>query len=337
MQCGIERPVLHLQKIVRGSLDMLPNLVAVGGAMQQRPQDEHVQRSLKQLRPLLFLLSGHGRRSTLECTDGRHSTTDCQVGPSRRARRIAGPGPPAAKNLDRRGDNRRVRPATRLLITLALALGAAAQIPSSLYSGLVWRPIGTFRAGRVSAVGGALGRPGLFYMGAMQGGLWKSTNAGVTWVNVTDALPDVANVSAVVVAPSNSETIYFGTNARGPGMFRSDDGARTWRRLGLGDQRGVTAIVVDPHNPALVLAATGGGVFRSTDAGAHWSHTLGEQPALAAEEMAAPFDHPDVIFVSAGAARGGRGARGAGRGGAGGGLGLYRSGDEGLTWTRVEP
>jgi len=229
-----------------------------------------------------------------------------------------------------------VRPATRLLITLALALGAAAQIPSSLYSGLVWRPIGTFRAGRVSAVGGALGRPGLFYMGAMQGGLWKSTNAGVTWVNVTDALPDVANVSAVVVAPSNSETIYFGTNARGPGMFRSDDGARTWRRLGLGDQRGVTAIVVDPHNPALVLAATGGGVFRSTDAGAHWSHTLGEQPALAAEEMAAPFDHPDVIFVSAGAARGGRGARGAGRGGAGGGLGLYRSGDEGLTWTRVE-
>ncbi|HEX4560212.1 MAG TPA: glycosyl hydrolase, partial [Gemmatimonadales bacterium] len=153
--------------------------------------------------------------------------------------------------------------------------------PDSL-AGLVWRNIGPLRAGRVSAVSGAVGEAGVFYAGFPTGGLWKTSNAGVTWEPVFDAITSTSAIGAVQVAPSDTSVIYVGTGDmptggninEGDGVYKSTDAGKTWQHLGLDDTRQIPSILVDPHDPNLVLVAAQGnryakndqrGVFRSTD------------------------------------------------------------------------
>src|ERR1700728_510759 len=116
-----------------------------------------------------------------------------------------------------------------LLLTLSLA--ASAQIAPDLYAGLKWRNIGPFRGGRVTALSGSVTQPGVFYAAGAIGGVWKTVSAGATWFNVTDSVPEIANVGAIEVAPSDPNVVYLGTGDRGLGLYKSTDAGQTWQHI----------------------------------------------------------------------------------------------------------
>jgi photosystem II stability/assembly factor-like uncharacterized protein len=136
----------------------------------------------------------------------------------------------------------RWRVATPLLFAvLFLSQSAGAQsFDSSLYSGLHWRMIGPFRAGRTNAVTGVVGHPETFYMGSVGGGVWKTTNSGRTWTPIFDSASS-ASIGAIAVAPSNPDVIYVGTGEAdmrdsiqfGDGMWKSTDAGKKWKHIGL--------------------------------------------------------------------------------------------------------
>ncbi len=238
-------------------------------------------------------------------------------------------------------------------LLLAIAPAALGQIDPDLYAGLKWRNIGPFRAGRVSAVGGSIAEPGVFYAAAALGGVWKTVSAGATWFNITDSAPEIANVTAIEVAPSDSKIIYLGTGDRGQGLYKSTDAGQTWQHIGPEISHGVSTILADPHDANLVLAAVQGdprakseqrGVYRSTDGGRTWTRVLYKDDQSGASSLIWAFDNPKVILATlANHYNAGRGAfppLGGGRSGAGTGVigtSLYRSTDEGLTWTEIHP
>ena len=242
------------------------------------------------------------------------------------------------------------------LMSLALAATLARPTAAQSLSGLAWRNVGPFRAGRVSAVSGAIGAPGVFYAGFPAGGLWKTTNAGTTWGPVFDAITTTSAVGAVAVAPSDTSVLYVGTGDfptggninEGDGVYKSVDAGRTWRPLGLASSKQIPSILVDPRNSDLVVVAAQGdfhaaggerGVYRSADGGRSWARTLYVDSATGIERLAMAFDMPSVMFAATDRHYTSPGPPAA-RGGFGGGNGptgtaLYRSSDEGLTWTEI--
>ena len=115
---------------------------------------------------------------------------------------------------------------------------ASEPVSDDLFSGLRWRNIGPFHGGRISAVTGAIGQPGTYYLGAPLGGAWKTTNAGVSWFPIFDQLTQVDSVGAIQVAPSDPNIVYLGTGdsvqgSSGDGMYKSTDAGKTWTHIGL--------------------------------------------------------------------------------------------------------
>lgn len=180
-----------------------------------------------------------------------------------------------------------------LLTLLTMAPnGYAQQMDPNLYSGMRWRQIGPFRAGRVSAVAGVAGNPALYYMGTPGGGIWETTDAGMVWKPISDHQIGVASIGAMEVAPSNSNIIYAGTGDvsdvgsavnQGDGMYKSTDAGKSWQHIGLDDTRHIGAIWIDPKNPETVLVAALGhtyaqnderGVFKTVDGGNTWRKVL---------------------------------------------------------------
>jgi photosystem II stability/assembly factor-like uncharacterized protein len=164
------------------------------------------------------------------------------------------------------------------------------QYDPNLYSGLRWRMIGPFRAGRVNAVSGVTQQPDTFYFGSVGGGVWKTINAGRTWAPIFDSASS-ASIGAIAVAPSDPNTIYVGTGEAdlrdsiqfGDGMYRSNDGGKTWKHVGLEDTKQIGRIIVDPKNSNLVYVAALGnaygpnadrGVYRTHDGGVTWEKVL---------------------------------------------------------------
>src|SRR5437867_6366606 len=207
-------------------------------------------------------------------------------------------------------------------VTLAVTpLGAQSAAPRAgpldarFLSPLVWRNVGPFRGGRVSAVSGVIGQPGVFYAGTPAGGVWKTTSAGETWFPVFDSIPTVSSIGAIEVAPSEPNVIYVGTgdldsycDGMGDGMYKSSDAGRTWRRIGLEGTEQIPAILVDPHDPNIVMVAALGrfgtpgdarGVFRSSDGGATWTKTLYVDDQTGVATLARAADAPDVVFAAA--------------------------------------
>ena len=193
--------------------------------------------------------------------------------------------------------------ALRSTVVLALALGAPfiygvlpavlaqqGRVDASLYSGLRWRMIGPFRGGRVNGVSGVPGQPNTFYFGSVGGGVWKTTNAGRTWLPIFDSQP-IASIGAIGVAPSNPNIVYVGTGeadmrsqiSYGNGMYKSTDAGKTWTHIGLDNTRQIGRVLVDPQNPDVVFVAALGhvyganpdrGVYRTRDGGATWQRVL---------------------------------------------------------------
>ncbi len=209
--------------------------------------------------------------------------------------------------------------APSLLVLCAVPLAAtplpAQSLDPHLVSALVWRNVGPFRGGRISAVSGAIGQPGVFYAGTPAGGVWKTTSAGETWFPVFDSIRTVASIGAIEVAPSDPNVLYVGTGDHdsffdgvGDGMYKSSDAGRTWRHIGLEGTEQIPAILVDPHDPNIVLVAAFGqfraqsdarGVFRSSDGGATWTKTLYVDDQTGVATLARAADAPDVIFAAA--------------------------------------
>lgn len=198
----------------------------------------------------------------------------------------------------------------------AHAQGAATSDPR-VTAALQWRNLGPFRAGRVGGVSGAIGQPGVYYAGFPGGGLWKTTNAGVSWVPIFDSVKEVSSVGAVEVAPSNANVVYVGTGDmitggtldQGNGVYKSIDAGKTWRNVGLQGTKHIQAISVDPRSPDVVLVGGLGdhvnlsdwrGVFRTTDGGKTWTKTLFVDNQIGAYKLGRAYDVPDVVFATVG-------------------------------------
>ena len=178
---------------------------------------------------------------------------------------------------------------TFLPILLASVLNCVPASPQSvapeIFGGLKYRLIGPYRGGRVAAVAGIPGNATTFYFGAVDGGAWKTTDAGMVWTPIFEGQP-VASIGALAVAPSDPNVIYAGTGeadirsnlASGDGVYKSTDAGQTWHNVGLHDSRQISRIAVDPRDANVVYAGVLGhaygpnnerGVFKSSDGGAH--------------------------------------------------------------------
>jgi photosystem II stability/assembly factor-like uncharacterized protein len=236
------------------------------------------------------------------------------------------------------------------LVLFSLVVTAAqAGIDPSLFQELKWRSIGPFRGGRVLAVAGVPSEPLHFYFGAVNGGVWETRDAGRTWSAIFDKA-GVGSIGALAIAPSKPQIVYVGTGeadmrsdiAQGIGMFRSDDAGRHWRAIGLSDTQQIGKILVDPRNPDVVLVAALGhpygpnserGVFRSVDGGKSWTKTLFRNADTGAIDLVFRPGNPDIVYGALWQTR--RPPWNVYPPSNGPGSGLYKSTDNGRSWTQI--
>ena len=206
------------------------------------------------------------------------------------------------------------------LLTIGSAAANAQSYDQKLFQEMQWRCIGPFRGGRTVAITGVPGQPSLFYMAAVNGGVWKTTDFGNTWSAIFDEAGSSGSVGAIAVAPSNSNVLYVGSGeglqrpdlAVGDGIYKSIDAGKTWTHLGLRDAQQITAIVVDPKNAERVYVAAEGhpygpnaerGVFRSTDGGQSWEKVLYKDENTGAAELVMDPGNAQVLYAGLWAAR----------------------------------
>ncbi len=219
----------------------------------------------------------------------------------------------------------------------------------SLFSGLKWRNLGPFRGGRVASVSGVPGRPNEFYFGSVNGGVWKSVDAGRVWNPVFDSQP-VASIGAIAVAHSAPDTVYVGSGESslrdstgfGNGVYKSVDAGKTWTHIGLENTHHIGKIAIDPKNANIVFVAAIGqlyspnpdrGVFRSVDGGNSWTKVLFHNDNVGAVEVVIDPNNSRVVYAGLWNTRRPPWFTYAPTNGPGGGI--YKSIDGGTTWKQL--
>jgi photosystem II stability/assembly factor-like uncharacterized protein len=227
----------------------------------------------------------------------------------------------------------------------------APQFDPKLYSEMRWRCIGPFRGGRTVAIAGLPHQANVFYMAAVNGGVWKTTDAGNTWWPIFDG-ESSGSVGAIAVAPSEPNIVYVGSGeglqrpdlATGDGIYKSTDAGKTWSHLGLRDAQQITAILVDPKDANRVFAATEGhpygpnaerGVFRSTDGGQSFEKVLYKDENTGAADLVFDPTNSQTVYAVLWAARVAPWEIRSGESFVAPGSGLYRSSDGGNTWRQL--
>lgn len=204
-----------------------------------------------------------------------------------------------------------------LVAPFAVPARAAAQtVDPAVYSAMQWRGIGPFRGGRSVASTGVVGDPLTYYMGTVGGGVWKTTDAGTSWNNVTDGQLGTSSVGAIAVAESDPNVVYVGMGehairgvmtSHGDGVYRSTDAGRTWTHLGLERTRSISRIRVHPRDPDLVYVAAQGapyganrerGIYRSRDGGDSWELVLAVDENSGASDLAMDMTNPRILYAS---------------------------------------
>ncbi|MGA9342888.1 MAG: hypothetical protein WBV61_11245 [Rhodanobacteraceae bacterium] len=242
-----------------------------------------------------------------------------------------------------------------VLVFASLAVSVSAQaasgpVPGSMLDGMHWRLVGPYRAGWATIGSGVSGQPNIFYFGAAGGGVWKTVDAGRTWTSLFDNEP-ASSIGSLAVAPSAPDTIYVGTGqvaarydvAAGNGVYKSTDGGKSWESVGLAATRHIGAILIDPHDANTVLVAALGhyfgpnperGVYRSSDGGRTWRHTLAIDADTGAVDLTRDPEHASTVYAAAWQVRN-YPWMSYFQPNAGSGSGVYKSTDDGVTWQRI--
>jgi photosystem II stability/assembly factor-like uncharacterized protein len=236
-----------------------------------------------------------------------------------------------------------------LLAMLALVFTASAQtLSKDSLAGMKYRLVGPFRGGRVEAVVGIPGNPYVYYFGAAAGGVWKSTNGGLSWTPIFDHESN-PSIGAIAIAPSDTNVIYVGTGepclrgdiTQGNGMYKSVDAGKTWTHIGLEDTHHIAKVLIDPRNPDVVFVAAIGhafgpneqrGVFRTTDGGKTWQKVLYKDDKTGAVDLTFAGANSHILYAAMyeevrkpwDIVSGGPGS------------GLYKSNDDGSTWHQLK-
>ena len=202
-----------------------------------------------------------------------------------------------------------------LLISCVAALRAAPAYDPSVFASLQWRSIGPARGGRSITCAGTSSRPNEYYFGATGGGLWKTTDAGLTWRPVTDGQLHSSSVGAVAVSESNPDVVYIGMGEtelrgnimQGDGVYKSTDAGKTWKHVGLADTQAISRIRIHPANPDIVYVSALGhpygknperGVFRTKDGGATWQKVLYRDDHAGAVDLVMDPHNPQALFAA---------------------------------------
>ncbi len=247
----------------------------------------------------------------------------------------------------------------RILLTALLLAGAftlnAQQATKSktelatYFEPVKYRNIGPFRGGRSVCATGVPGDPLTYYMGTTGGGVWKTTDAGQHWKNISDGYFGAGSVGAVAVSDSDPSIVYVGMGEHAPrgvmtshgdGVYKSTDAGRTWKHLGLKETQHISRIVIHPKNPDIVYVAAQGqlygrneerGIFKTTDGGATWEKILYVDDRTGCSELSMDATDPNILYAAMWEHQrlpwkvisGGPGS------------GLYKSMDGGETWTEL--
>ncbi len=223
-------------------------------------------------------------------------------------------------------------------------------VQDSMFHGLKWRNIGPFRGGRSVASSGVVGQPMTYYNGTVGGGIWKTTDDGLSWKNISDGFLKTGTVGSIAVSESNPNIVIAGMGehaargvmtSMGDGVYKSTDAGKTWKHIGLDKTRHISDVIIHPTNTNIIYVAAQGaqygsslarGIYRSMDGGTTWEKTLFVNSNTGASDLSMDMNNPSILYAAMWQHRrypwlmesGGKDS------------GLYKSTDGGSTWNKMK-
>ncbi len=226
----------------------------------------------------------------------------------------------------------------------------AITVQDSMFHGLKWRNIGPFRGGRSVASSGVVGQPMTYYMGTVGGGIWKTTDDGLNWKNISDGFLKTGTVGSIAVSESNPNIVVAGMGehaargvmtSMGDGVYKSTDAGKTWKHIGLDKSRHISDVIIHPTDPNIIFVAVQGaqygatserGIYRSIDGGATWEKTLFVNNTTGASDLSMDMENPSILYAAMWQHRRYPWIMESG----GTASGLYKSTDGGSTWKKMK-